>query len=179
VLHIIVPLKEGIDETTSEFVVLKGYELELEHSLASLSKWESIFEKPFLGEGKKSPDETLAYVEAMTLTTNVPPEVFYKLSQRNFDDIQKHIQAKKSATWFNDRDSRPSREVITSEIIYYWMVSLNIPFECQYWHLNRLLTLIKVCNEKNAPPKKMSKAEVARQQREINARRKAQFGTSG
>lgn len=177
-LTIEVPLRDAVDDKNN-IVVLESYRLQLEHSLVSLSKWESQFKRPFLGNGEKNDEETLWYIQAMTLTPNVPPGVFYKLSESNLVDIQNYIADKMTATWFNEKNNRPSREILTAEILYYYMIALNIPFECQTWHLNRLITLIKVCNEKSQPPKKMSRAEAGRMQREMNERRLRESGTNG
>lgn len=178
-LNLTILLSESFDEANSKFIQ-HTVDLELEHSLVSLSKWESEFEKPFLTSKDKTSEEVLAYVRAMCVTPNVPPEVFLKLSQENVDAINTYVNAKMTATWFSENtNQRPGRETITSELIYYWMSALQVPFECQTWHLNRLLTLIRVCNVKNAPQKKMSKREAMQQQRSLNAQRRAQQGSSG
>jgi hypothetical protein len=179
-LKIIVPGTEMFDDKTQEFTTVDDITLELEHSLVSLSKWESKHEIPFLGRDKKSTEQVVDYIRCMSLISNVPEEVYANLSEQNFTEINEYIDAKMTATWFNEAPGAPkSREVITAELIYYWMTVFDIPFECQYWHLNRLFTLIRVCNVKSAKPTKMSRSELAARNRELNDQRKAQLGTRG
>lgn len=178
-LEITIPASESFDEKTSEFVVVEEATLRLEHSLVSLSKWESKWEKPFLGSTARTDEEVLDYIKCMSIDDDFPPEVLHNLSQSNIQQINEYISAKMSATWFSEKPGPKSRDVITSELIYYWMVALNIPFECEHWHLSRLFTLIKVINEKNAPAKKMSTQEILARNRQINEERKAQLKSKG
>ena len=180
-LQIKIPLSvEGWDEEKEEFVEAKYQILNLEHSLISLSKWESKWCKPFLSKNDKTTEETIDYIKFMTITPNVNPEVYDHLTMSNIEQINKYIEAPMTATTFSDdKQSKGSREIITSELIYYWMIALQIPFECQKWHLNRLLTLIRVCNIKNAPPKKMSKRDVMSRNAALNAARRKQMNTKG
>jgi hypothetical protein len=178
-LSIIVPGIEVFDNKAQEFTTQGDVVLELEHSLVSLSKWESIFEKPFLGKVEKTAEEVLGYIKTMALN-KVPEEIFSKLSEDNLKAINEYIEAKMTATWFHEAPGAPpSRDVITSELIYYWMITFEIPFECEQWHLNRLFTLIRVCNIKQSKPKKMSRSEIASRNRELNAQRRTQLGTKG
>src|SRR3954447_23059991 len=179
-LTIVVGDTEMFDDKQQKFVAQGGTQLELEHSLLSLSKWESEHEKPFLGKETKTPEEIISYIKAMTLTPNFPKDIFLHLSEENVNAINEYIDRKMTATWFAEQRSVPrTSEVVTSELIYYWMTAFNIPFECEKWHLNRLFTLIRICNVKQDKPKKMSRAEVARRNRELNEQRKKQLGTKG
>lgn len=179
-LKIKLPGQEFFDDKAQEFVEIGSIELELEHSLVALSKWESIWEKPFLGPDKKTSEETLSYIHCMVVSPEIPIEDLYRLSEENIKDINEYINAKMSATWFNELTNRKtSREVHTAEIIYYWMLTLQIPTECETWHLGRLFTLIKVVNEKNAPKKKVPRRDVLQSYAQLNAQRRAQLNTSG
>lgn len=182
-LKITIPDIEYFDESKGEmgeFVIKKGQTLELEHSLVSLSKWESKWHKPFLTSEKKTIEETISYIKCMTITPNVKDEVYANLTNENIDTINKYIENSMTATTFRkDIRNGSNRETVTSELIYYWMVALNIPFECQKWHLNRLLTLIKVCNIKNQPAKKLSKKEIMSRNAAINAANRKRFNSKG
>ena len=177
-LEIIVPGREFFDEDKNEFVTTKSTKLTLEHSLISLSKWESKWEKPFLSSDKSVP-ETIDYIRCMTLTQNVDPLVYNALNNENVQDVVKYIEAPMTATKVKAQKHARNSETVTAELIYYWMIALNIPFECQKWHLNKLLTLIEVCSVKNQPQKKMSRSEILRSNRELNAARRAKYKTKG
>lgn len=177
-ITITVPSIEMFNEKTQEFIQTKEQVLQLEHSLVSLSKWESKWNKPFLDSHDKTVAETLDYIKCMTITQNVHEDVYKRLSKSNIEAINNYIDAPMTATTFPD-GSKQNKEIITSEIIYYWMISLNIPFECQKWHLNRLLTLIRVCNVKNTPPKKMSKREIMSRNAALNAARRKKLNSKG
>ncbi len=179
-LQITIPAVELWDERKQEFVTTKEQTLSLEHSLVSLSKWESKWCKPFLTKQEKTFEETLDYIKCMTITQNVDPEIYRYLTNENINEVNRYIEAPMTATYFSDeKNSKTSREQVTAELIYYWMIALNIPFECQKWHLNRLLTLIKVCNIKNRPPKKRSKKEIMSRNAALNAARRKQLNTKG
>lgn len=179
-LEITIPGQEFYDEEKSEFITSKSYILQLEHSLVSLSKWEAKWEKPFLAKDEKTNEQVVDYIRFMTITQNVKPEIYDNLPFSIFQEIENYIKASMTATWFNEREQQKfNKEIVTSEIIYYWMIANNIPFECQKWHLNRLMTLIRVCSLKNAPQKKMSRKEMLANRRKINDQRRAISGSKG
>jgi hypothetical protein len=179
-LKLIILGEEHFDEETSEFSTVGDVEIELEHSLLSLSKWESKFKKPFLSDAVKSPEEIAAYIEAMIISPNYPHDIVFRLAQHNIKEVNDYIESTESATTFGVLPERKGKgETITSELIYYWMVAFTIPFECETWHLNRLFSLIRICNIKNSKPKKMSRGEIARRNAQLNAERKAKLGTTG
>lgn len=180
-LRITIPgIEKGWDETTQEFISVRQQELQLEHSLVSISKWESKWCKPFISTEEKTDVEIIDYIKCMTLTSNVKPEVYRCLTNENIEDINTYIDAPMTATRFSNENKKYGpTEIITSELIYYWMIALDIPWECQKWHLNRLLTLIRICSIKNSPRKKMSKEEILSRNRALNESRKKQLNTKG
>lgn len=179
-LYLTIPSGEIYDERTNMFVYMKEQTLQLEHSLVSLSKWEAKWCKPFLTKTEKTVEETVDYIRCMTVNQGVDPLVYTRLRVEDFLAVNKYIEAPMTATTFsNTQKGGSNSEQVTSELIYYWMIALNIPFECQKWHLNRLLTLIRVCEVKNTPPKKMSKREIMSRNAALNAARRKKLGTKG
>lgn len=174
---------EVFDESTQEFHEFKTSTITLEHSLVSISKWESKWKKPFLSNTEdRTSEELLDYIRCMTITQNVDPYLYYNISVNDLNRIRDYIQDSMTATTFHDYGTQKKtskKQVITSELIYYWMIALNIPWECQKWHLNRLLTLIRVCEIKTSPPKKMSRSEAASMRSKLNAERRAAMNSKG
>ena len=177
-LKVTIPSIELYDEITNTFTMSKEHVIQLEHSLVSISKWESKWLKPFLTRNEKTKEETIDYIKCMTIN-NVDDDTYNILNNQHFKSITEYIDSKMTATIINNHKKTTNKETVTSELIYYWMIALNIPFECQKWHLNRLLTLIDICSIKNAPPKKMSKNEVLSRNAALNAARKQSMNTRG
>ncbi|QFP94984.1 hypothetical protein SEA_NAPOLEONB_16 [Arthrobacter phage NapoleonB] len=184
-LTIKLPAIEGYDEASSRFVNTEPeLILELEHSLVSLSKWEEIWEVPFLSKDEKTSEQVLSYVECMMLSPNIPPGIFERFNDEHFKQINEYIEAKRTATWFGDTPgSKPSttnQAKITAEVIYSWMITHRIPPEYAHWHLRKLITLIEVMNRQNAPQKSnMSKSEMLAERARLNAERRKQFNSAG
>lgn len=175
-LEVNVVMEESFEEETNIFIPSKSVRVRLEHSLVSLSKWESFWNEPFLGNKPKTDEQTVSYIRMMILGDEPPPEVFHKLLHENLEQVKNYVSASMTATKvYEGPTGSSSREIITSELIYYWMVSLKIPVEFENWHLNRLLTLVRVINAKNAPKKKMSMAD----RRRLNQQRRSRFNTRG
>lgn len=180
-LTITIPKREFFNSKTNEFITIKEKTLQLEHSLVSISKWESKWHKAFLGKQEKTTEELIDYIRCMTITQHVDPNVYLGLTEKNIDEINAYINDPMSATIVPETKGKGSGDTVTSELIYYWMVSFNLPVEFQKWHLNRLLTLIKVCSAKSgsSSKKKMTANEIRAHNRMLNEQRKAKLGTKG
>lgn len=175
-LYITIEADEIFDEVKNEFISVKQTKLQLEHSLVSIAKWESIWHKSFLENVERlTPEEYLSYIKCMTMTQNVDPEVFNHLSVKNLQEIQGYINDPMTATVINNRkqEQQQKHQVVTAELVYCWMLELNIPVEFQKWHFNRLMMLIQVCSIRQAPPKKKSKAQAAADMRAAKAAARA------
>lgn len=179
-LNIMIPAQECFDEELSEFFYLPALNLSLEHSLLSVSKWESRWNKPFLDNRELTKEEFIDYIRCMTITSNIDPRAYYRLTNDDLLKIKTYIDAPMTATTFSvNKKQPPSREKVTSELIYYWMVAAQIPFEAQKWHLNRLMTLIRICDIKNSKPEKMSKKDIYSRNAALNKARRAKNGSKG
>lgn len=180
-LIIDIPETESFNSITNEFIYIKEQTLQLEHSLLSISKWEAKWKKPFISE-QKTREETIDYIRCMCITKGVDDAVFDNLPPKAIQQVQSYIDDSMTATTINNSrpdNRRGKKEIITSEIIYYWMIIYGVPFECEKWHLNRLLTLIRVCDIKQSPGKTMGKNEIYQQNRALNEARKKRLHTKG
>ena len=179
-LSITVPDTELFDDANQQFYIVKGGTIQLEHSLVSISKWESKWKKPFFLKNNKTAEETLDYIRCMTITQNVNPYLYKCLTNENIATIKNYIDDPMTATTIsNPKKNGGKNEVVTSEILYYYMITLGIPFECQKWHLNRLIMLMRVCSIKNSKPQKMSKSDYLAHRRALNEKRKKALHTHG
>lgn len=178
-----VEYEELWDENKEEFIPVpkqKEQVLQLEHSLISISKWESKWCKAFFSKKEKTYEESIDYIRCMTLTPNIKPDAYYRLGDTEFNLIREYMEAPMTATVVNDSGPRKRKnEIVTSELIYYWMIALNIPIECQKWHISRLLMLIRVCNAKNEPAKKMSRKDIMSRNAAINAANRKKYKSKG
>ena len=183
-LELKVDTTEFYDENTNEFIYIKPVVLRLEHSLVSISKWESKWKVPFLSFRKpededQAAEQMLDYIKCMTINQNVDPLVYRALTTEHIKAIENYISEEKTATTFNNQRQAPNRQVVTSELIYFWMSAYNIPMECQKWHLSRLLTLIRIASIENQPKEKMTKKAIFDQNRSLNAARRKALHTKG
>ena len=179
-LQIYVPAQEYYDESNEMFINIPAVTLNMEHSLVAISKWEAKWGKAFLGKQEKTKEEIIDYIRCMTLNENVNPMTYSALTNRDLSKVKEYLEARMSASYLPEKTPGEKGDTVTSELIYYWMVALQIPFECQYWHLNRLLTLVQICNMKNNPDKhKMSRSELLSRNRALNAARRAKYHSRG
>lgn len=179
-LKLIVKGTETYDQKSNTFSEVGGFEVQLEHSLLSLSKWESKFQKPFLSNEKMNTEEVVYYIMCMVVGEEITKEMATETARQFPEEINTYINSSQSATTFGKMPQKQiNGEVITSELIYYWMVAFTITFETEHWHLNRLFSLIRICNEKNEKPKKLSRTEIAMRNKELNDKRRAELGTRG
>lgn len=181
-LKIAIPASEMFDDVNQKFIVIEEQTLELEHSLVSLSKWESKWHIPFISDKEKTMEQTMDYIQCMMITENVDPSVYGIIAQSNLlmGEINRYIDDSQTASIVLDNSrGGNSGEFTTAETLYYWMISLQIPFECQYWHLNRLIALIRFCSAKNAPTKKMSQSDIMSRNKALNDARRKALGTKG
>lgn len=181
-LKIVVPAWEDWDPVQQKFIYGKDTKLMLEHSLISISKWEAKYKKPYLSDLPKTAEEALDYIKFMTIMNpnkELADEVYLHLTYENMKEIERYISDPMTATTIKSTNSGSSKKIITSEEIYYSMAAYGIPFECQQWHFNRLMTLLEVAAVRNSDPKKMSPAEIYSQNKALNAARRAQMHSKG
>ena len=179
-LVLTIPEREFYDDKTGRFISTKKTTIQLEHSLLSITKWESKWHKPYLSKTQKTEEEALDYIRCMCIGKDIDPNVFRAITPKQAKLIAEYINDPMTATTIKRKDTKPSREIITNELVYFWMTSFSIPFDpCEKWHFNRLMTLIEIASIKNQPPKKMGKRQAAQERSALNAQRRAKYNTHG
>ncbi len=179
-LTVTIPDKELFDAKTGHFITIRGRSIVLEHSLLSVVKWESKWHKTYFDKVQKTPEESVDYIRCMCITQNVDPSVFLAMNKETVQKIADYINDPMTGTKLRKIQQKPNREIVTNELIYYWMTEFGIPFDpCEKWHLNRLMTLIEVCARKNSPPKKRGAKQMAQERSALNAQRRAKYNTRG
>lgn len=175
-----IPEREFFDEENNRFIKVPQTTLLMEHSLVSISKWESKWHIPYLSNKPKTREQTIDYLRCMTITQNVDPFLFYCIPDKELLKIKDYIENPMTATTFSDEEGKGhTKKVLTSEVLYYYMTMYNIPVEFEKWHINRLLTLIKVCSEENKPKKKIGSKKLASKYASLNAARRAKLNSKG
>lgn len=173
------------DETNERFKYICHPEtkLTLLHSLVSLSLWESKWHTNYFSKTKKTAEQAIDYIRCMTRETDVNPDVYNTIAMSNklLDEIGDYIDDPMTATIITDNRKNKSNknEYITSELIYWSMIQHGIPVEFETWHINRLLTLINVCNAKNGGGGKMKKKDILAEYAKINERNRAKYNSKG
>lgn len=181
-LEVTIPAIELFDPDRNEFFkpFEKDQTLVLEHSLLSLHKWEQKWKKPFISDKQKTVEETVDYIRCMTISRSVDQNVYNHIPPDVIRKVTEYINDPMTATTFRqDPNRKKNKQIVTAEIIYYWMIAFNIPVEFEKWHLNSLLTLIEVCSIKNSPKKKKSKSEILAENRALNEQRRAALHSKG
>lgn len=179
VLEITIPQTSLYDEVNNLFIDVDEQKLTLKHSLVSVAKWEARWHTPFLDKKNKTYEQTIDYIRCMTLNKNVDQSVYKAITNDIIEKVDSYINDSMTAVVFKKDDSSNGSEIVTAELVYYWMTALNIPYECRKWHFNRLITLIRVCNIKNSPDKKMSKRQTASHYKELNKARRKKYNSKG
>lgn len=183
ILHITIPGKENWDSVKEEFIYEEDAELYLQHSLVTVAEWEARWKISFLDTDNKTPEQITDYIKIMTINQNeVDDSVYKRLTKENLDEINRYLKDEMSATTITDHgtpESNGRNEIITAEIVYYWMFSHNVPVEFENWHFNRLITLLKTCNIKSNPDNKMTKQETAKMYAEMNKARRQKYNSKG
>lgn len=169
-----IPPLEIFDDELEEFRQFGADEITFEHSLYTIARYEEATHKPYY-DTRSDEDNLFSYMPYMAIKPPKDPSAFFRIPQDELAKLKSWMEDSHTATWFSkDDDNSPEREIVTAELIYYWMTEYRIPFECERWHINRLMTLIQVCARKKSPPKQKSQAEIIREHRALNQKRRAE-----